>query len=196
MKYDTFDVFELKAMYTIVNRPELIDGVIKPLKNIAKDEYGARVEGGGESNMLNENPDEFTCHENERYILLQFNQPYYIDSLRMLLGNNMNYSNKYSFFIETSLDKDIWEMAVDKRDEILSGWLEFDFEPRSAIFIKITGTRSDIVRLYSKCYFRNIMIMFFYIIFQFSSLEFHLYLFRVSTQFSETNTETTSPERI
>lgn len=144
--YDSFDVVGLQAMFTTVNYPNLVNGVTKPTKNVSKDEYGAIVvRGVGGNNMLNENFDEFTCHENGSNIVLQFNQPYYIESLRMLLGNHMNYANKYSFYIETSTDKINWKMAIDKRNEYLSSWQEFDFEPRSAIFVRITGTRSDIV---------------------------------------------------
>ncbi|XP_055304267.1 BTB/POZ domain-containing protein 9-like [Sitodiplosis mosellana] len=143
ISYDSFDILGLRAVYT-TNYPDLVDGVIKPAKNVAKVECGALVEGGGGTNMLNLNLDEFTCHEKNRYILLQLNQPYHIGSLRMLLGNSMNHSNKYSFLIETSMNKGTWTMAVDKRNEYLTGWQEFDFAPRSAIFIKITGTQSDI----------------------------------------------------
>lgn len=88
--------------------------------------------------MLNENPDEFTCHEKGRNILLQ---------LRMLLGNNMNFLNGYSFCIETFLNKSDWKIVVDKRDETVSGWQEFDFEPQPVAFIRITGNQSDIVNI-------------------------------------------------
>ncbi|XP_055299678.1 BTB/POZ domain-containing protein 9-like isoform X2 [Sitodiplosis mosellana] len=143
--YDSFDIVGLQAMFTTINYPNLVDGVMKPTKNVANIEHSAIVvKGVGGNNMLNENPDEFTCHEKGSHILLQFNQPYYIDSLRMLLGNNMNHLNKYSFCIETSMDKINWKMAVNKRNEYLSNWQEFDFEPHSAIFIRITGTRSDV----------------------------------------------------
>ncbi|XP_055299680.1 BTB/POZ domain-containing protein 9-like [Sitodiplosis mosellana] len=145
IEYNSFDVMELQAMFTKKNYPEFVDGVIRPSKNVAKVQCGASIVQGGDghNNMLNENPNKFTCHEVDSYILLQFGQPYYIDSLRMLLGNNMNQSNQYSFYIETSMNKSKWQMAVDKRNETLSGWQDFDFEPRPAIFIKITGTQSD-----------------------------------------------------
>lgn len=146
--YDSFDIVGLQAMFTTANYPNLVDGIIKPTKNVAKFEHRAIVvKGVGGNNMLNVNPDEFTCHEKGSYILLQFNQPYHIDSLRMLLGNNMNHLNKYSFCIETSMDKTNWKIAIDKRNDYLSSWQEFDFEPRSAIFIRIMGTRSDVVSL-------------------------------------------------
>lgn len=45
------------------------------------------------------------------------------------------------------MDKLNWEMAVDKRYENLSGWQEIDFDARPVIFIKITGTQTDIVSI-------------------------------------------------
>lgn len=146
--YDSFDIVGLQAMYKTTNLPELIDGIIKPTKNVAKVEYGACVEKGiGDNKMLNENTNEYTCHEIGSHIELRFNQPYYISSLRMLLGNNMDPLKKYSFCIETSMTENDWEMAVDKQSEYLSGWQEFDFEPRPAICIKITGTQKDVVSI-------------------------------------------------
>lgn len=145
-EYQSFDVVCFRAIYKTFNYPELVDGIIKPKKNVANVECNAIVvNGAGGNNMLNENPDEFTCHDFNFDILVQLNQAYYIDSLRMLLGNNMNHSNQYSFYIETSMNKNDWKMAVDKRDESLSGWQEFEFKPRPAIFIKITGTQKDVV---------------------------------------------------
>lgn len=139
-------------MYKTACIPKMVDGVIRPTKNVAKIEFSAVVlEGIGGRNMLNENLD-FACHESGHNIVLQFNQSYYIDSLRMLLGNAMNHLNRYSFCIETSLNQTDWEMAVDKRDETLSGWQEFNFVPRPALFIKITGTQSDNVSLVFVCF--------------------------------------------
>lgn len=137
----SLDIVGLQAMYATTNIPELIDGIIKPKTNIATTKYGVIVvKGVGGNNMLNENSDEFTFHENGSHIELQFNQPYHIGSLRMLLGNHMNHLNKYSFRIETSMyENKHLEMAVDKQNETLSGWQDFEFKPRKAIFIKITG---------------------------------------------------------
>lgn len=149
---DSFDVVVLQAIYRTVF-PETVNGWLKPTMNVATIECGALVEVGGGEHMLNLNSDEFSCHEKGEFILLQFNQPYYVDSLRMLLGNNMNYSNKYSFYISTSMDKSTWKMAVDTRNKLLSGWQEFYFKPRPAIFVKIEGTQADIVRIKIQFYF-------------------------------------------
>lgn len=142
-----FDVVGLQAIYKTIDLSEWIDDVLKPKKNVAKIEYGAVVCRGTGDGMLNENPNEYTCQEVGSSILLQLNQPYYIETLRMYLGNGLNHLNKYSFCIETSMNKSDWQMAVDKRNESLAGWLEFDFEPRPAEFIKITGTQRNIVSI-------------------------------------------------
>lgn len=153
INFDSFDVVVLQAKYTSINYPELIGRTINPSKNVARIEFGATVDKGyGGNNMLSENPDEFTCHEIDSHILLRFNQPYHIGSIRMLLGN-LNYSNKYSFCIHTSLNNLNWKIAVNKQNKFLSGWQEFDFEPRSAIFIKITGTQPDVVSIYIYIFF-------------------------------------------
>lgn len=78
-------------------------------------------------------------------IVLQLNQPYYIGSLRMLLGCAGSHLNQYSFYIQTSLDNVNWQMAVDKRDESLTGWQHFEFEERAVVFVRIVGTQSDVV---------------------------------------------------
>lgn len=149
IQYDSFDVVDLKAMYKTTYIPKLINGLIKPVQNIARVEYGATVvKGVGGNKMLNLKLGDFTCHEIGSDIILRLNQAYIINSLRMLLGNSLNHSNKYSFFIETSLNKKDWEMAVDKRDETLSGLQEFDFTPRPVAYIKIAGTQKDVVRYF------------------------------------------------
>lgn len=142
----TFNIVSLKAMYVEGNLRTAID-FSRPANNVASPKIGAMViEGAGGNNMLNDNMDEFTCHEiGERRILLQLNQPYYIHSMRMLLGNERNHSNQYSFYIETSMDNENWQMAVDKRDASVSGWQQFEFGERLVTFVKIIGTKADIV---------------------------------------------------
>lgn len=143
----TFGVFDLEAVY--VADAKATEAIFTPNSSIATTEMGAIViEGAGGNNMLNSKLHEFTCHERDQgRILLQLNQPYKIDSIRMLLGNDQNYLNQYSFYIETSMDNVEWQMAVDKRNEVLSGWQTFQFEERPVSFIKIIGTKPDIVSL-------------------------------------------------
>lgn len=140
---DLFGIVGLQALYETTNIPKLVDGVIKPINNVAIEGSALGLKGVDANEMLNKNEDAFSYHEKGSYILLSFNQPYHIDSLRMLLGNNSFPLDKFSFGIQTSMDLKTWKMAVDKRNENLSGWQEFDFELRPAVFIKITGTQSD-----------------------------------------------------
>ncbi|XP_031626561.1 BTB/POZ domain-containing protein 9-like [Contarinia nasturtii] len=143
---DYFYVNEFEAMQK-EKVPEIVDGLVKPAINVATTERGAVVlEGGGANKMLNSNLDEFTCHDiNNGSIIVQLGQPYHIGSFRLLLGNKLSSSSGNSFYIETSLDKSTWEMAVDKRNESLaSSWHQFEFAARPVIFIKITGTQGTL----------------------------------------------------
>lgn len=142
-----FEVVGLKAIYIdnqqTANHKE--PGFLRPTNNVANPEIGAIVVEGGGFGLLNEKMDDFSCHQKNGQIVLQLNQPYYIGSLRMLLGCDRNHSNQYSFYIETSLENENWQMAVDKRDESLLGWQQFEFEERLVVFVKIVGTQSNMV---------------------------------------------------
>lgn len=61
---------------------------------------------------------------------------------------------------ETSLDNVKWQMAVDKRDVCLSGWQKFEFEERSVVFVKIVGTKADIVSSFSLKFSYSIFLLF------------------------------------
>lgn len=146
--YSSFDVAALTATFE-EGIPTTINGNWKPSTNVAKVEHGAKViEGGGGNNMLNENRNQFTSAEpNVGCIMLQLNQPYNIDSIRMLLGDFKNYVNEFSFYVETSTDKETWTLAVDKRNERLQSWQEFAFDSRPATFVRIVGTQPDVVNI-------------------------------------------------
>lgn len=75
------------------------------------------------------------------FILVHLNQPYHIDSMRLLLWDLDD--RTYSFYIETSTDNKNWEIAVDKRKERLRSWQKFKFQMRPVVYIKITGTYSS-----------------------------------------------------
>lgn len=49
----------------------------------------------------------------------------------------------YNFYIETSVNQNDWEMAVDKRNEQLRSWQDFTFTPRPVVFFRITGTSNS-----------------------------------------------------
>lgn len=168
--WTTFDVAGFKAIYND-NQHENVHkdlGLLRPTSNVAIPKVGAIVLGGGwNCGMLNENMGDFSCHQKNDQIVLQLNQPYHIGSLRLLLGCNGSHTNQYSFYIETSLDNRDWKMAVDKREESLSGWQKFEFEERPVVFVKIVGTQGVSVRLLtiSKCHCKSFFPLFFIQIF-------------------------------
>lgn len=49
----------------------------------------------------------------------------------------------YSFYIETSVDENKWELVVDKRNERLQSWQTFTFEQRPISFIRLVGTANS-----------------------------------------------------
>lgn len=104
-------------------------------------------ESGDSDTDHEEGPDDYDRHLHHHRLhnanptnnfLIQLNQPYVIDSFRMLLMDRD--SRAFSFFIETSVDDTNWEIVVDQRDKRLKSWQQFTFEPRPVAFIRITGT--------------------------------------------------------
>lgn len=65
-------------------------------------------------------------------------QPYMISKIKLLLYSRDE--RFYSYYIETSIDNDIFEMAVDLSDTLTQSWQEVTFPRRIAVFVKITGT--------------------------------------------------------
>lgn len=147
-KSSDFDVVTLEAYY-VSKQPILINGIISPNYNVATVEMGARViEGVNHQSDLNTmlngdienygNTSGFTYHFiGQGSIVLQLGQPYYIGSMRLLLWDK-DY-RKYKFYIETSTNLKEWQMAVDKRDEELRSWQQFNFDPRAVVFIRFVG---------------------------------------------------------
>lgn len=142
-----FHVVALEAYYAL-NQPKVVDGLIMPTYNVATTDMSAMViEGVSRTRNALLNGDVknydwdsgYTCHQlGSGFIVLQLGQPYYIGSLRLLLWDCD--LRTYSFYIETSPNQKDWEMAVDKRNEQLRSWQQFNFEPRAVVFIKIVGT--------------------------------------------------------
>lgn len=140
-----FHVIALQAMYRMIP-PELVGDIIKPTYNVASENLKARViTGDRPQELLNGNTTNynhntgFTSHfiSSINSIVIQLNQPYQIDSLRLLLWNLEPRS--FLFYIQTSTDNRNWQMAVDKRRELVSSWQSFTFSAREVIYIKITG---------------------------------------------------------
>lgn len=141
------EVVALQAMQK-ENVPNMIGDIVQPAINVATVAMGAIVlRGGGHNNILNNNSNEYTCHDlaNRDGINIQLSQPFYIGSLRILLGNNQFPSNEISFYIETSTNDANWKMVIDKRNENLApAWYHFEFDEHPIVYINIVGTKGHL----------------------------------------------------
>uniref|UniRef100_A0A182YNJ8 BTB/POZ domain-containing protein 9 n=1 Tax=Anopheles stephensi TaxID=30069 RepID=A0A182YNJ8_ANOST len=146
---NVFHVVALEAMFTETTTP-VVDGIQQPTYNVATVERSATVvEGVSRTRnvLLNgevKNYDwdsGYTCHQiGTGVILIQLGQPYWIDSMRLLLWDCDNRS--YSFYIEVSVDMKDWEVVVDKQTEHLQSWQHFSFLPKVVVYIRIVGTHN------------------------------------------------------
>uniref|UniRef100_A0A182LWK1 BTB/POZ domain-containing protein 9 n=1 Tax=Anopheles culicifacies TaxID=139723 RepID=A0A182LWK1_9DIPT len=146
---NVFHVVALEAMFTEATTP-VVDGILQPTYNVATVERSATVvEGVSRTRnvLLNgevKNYDwdsGYTCHQiGEGVILIQLGQPYWIDSMRLLLWDCD--SRSYSFYIEVSVDMKDWEVVVDKQLEHLKSWQHFTFLPKVVVYIRIVGTHN------------------------------------------------------
>lgn len=109
------EVIRFKAMYQR-KIDDLLNGFVNPSWNVAT--YATVIEGAGGNNMLHSKMEEFTCQIGSGAIIVHLNQPYWINSVGFRLGHQRCRSNKYSFCIETSTNKENWTMAVDKEEFI------------------------------------------------------------------------------
>ncbi|KAG4074440.1 hypothetical protein HA402_015136 [Bradysia odoriphaga] len=148
-----FHVVELEAFYT-KNEPNLVNGLVSPTVNVATIERGAKVVDGLVNSgdtldvVLNGDVKNYTGGSGYTYhligqgsIVIQLTQPYHIGSCRLLLWDQDD--RTYSFYVETSVNKKDWKMAVDKRNDQLKSWQELTFEPRPVVFFKIVGTHNS-----------------------------------------------------
>lgn len=171
-------------VYYKPNIPKLVDGLISPRYNVATVPQGAVVlEGVSRTRNALLNGDVknydwdsgYTCHQlGSGSIIIQLGQPYHISSMRMLLWDCD--TRTYSFYIETSTNRNDWKIAVDKRDEQLRSWQQFTFEPRPVVFIRIIGmhnTANEVSEQFIFQYFflqfnepiliRRLLVLFFFI---------------------------------
>lgn len=149
-------VQSLKAFH-VEDVPYLLNGFVVPKDNAATYDRGATVvtgENGKEllydSNTMMPTTEgdrtEYTSHKigDNGMILLRFGQPYYIESIRLLLCEKNN--RTYRFYVETSVDENNWEMAVDMRNTDVNSSLKsvFSFNKRLVLWMKIVGTECSI----------------------------------------------------
>ncbi|KAL1403682.1 hypothetical protein pipiens_005596 [Culex pipiens pipiens] len=144
-----FHVVALEAMFTEKVVP-VVNGIVAPNFNVATvDKSATVVEGVSRTRNVLLNGDVknydwdsgYTCHQlGSGVILVQLGQPYWINSLRLLLWDCDDRS--YSFYIETSTNLKQWDMVVDKRNDLLKSWQHFTFDPKVVVYIKIVGTHN------------------------------------------------------
>lgn len=127
-----------------------------PKDNVATYDRGAKVTTGQngkdllfESTTMSPTEGdriEYTSHMIDEYgkILIRFGQPYHIESIRLLLGATDN--RTYRFYVETSVDNENWEMAIDMRNTDVgsSSSAVYTFNKRLVLWIKIVGTECSI----------------------------------------------------
>ncbi|KAH8386811.1 hypothetical protein KR093_002722, partial [Drosophila rubida] len=144
-----FHLVGLEAMHTI-NVPKLIDGFVAPDANVATMEMSAIVTDGvshTRNGLINGDyarydwDSGYTCHQlGSGEIVVRLGQPYYVGSMRLLLWDCDD--RTYSYYIETSTNRNNWQMVVDKRTEKARSWQNLHFAPRPIVFIRIVGTRN------------------------------------------------------
>lgn len=140
-----FEVIGFQAMQ-VKTLPNIIDEIIKPYSNVATVAMGASVTSGSDGDsMLNFDSYDFTYQLLNAFIVVKLSQPYYLSSLRILLGNRECPSSESSFYIEASSDNITWELIVDKRNESCkSAWHHFEFTERVVVYFRICGTKGDL----------------------------------------------------
>ncbi|VDP04760.1 unnamed protein product [Soboliphyme baturini] len=73
-------------------------------------------------------------------IVVQLGSPYIINHIKMLLWDRDERS--YSYYIETSMDRERWVRVVDYSDYLCRSWQYLYFPERVVRYIKIVGTRN------------------------------------------------------
>lgn len=119
--------------------PTLLDGFVLPEVNVATGDMGATVICGDKPHeLLNGNTTKYDFHSGycshniSDAIEIQLGRPYHICSMRLLLWDGDD--RVYRFYIETSLDRKNWKMAVDKRSEDSRSWQKLQFELRLCLY--------------------------------------------------------------
>jgi BTB/POZ domain-containing protein 9 len=120
--------------------------LLKPTENVASIGSGAIVIEGvsrSRNELINGNYDQYdwnqgyTCHQiGSAAIVIQFPQPYLVDSLRLLLWDIDD--RCYSFDIDVSCDGQEWTQIIKAHE--LRSWVAMKFKMIPVVFIRITGT--------------------------------------------------------
>ncbi|GAB6031713.1 BTB/POZ domain-containing protein 9 [Chamberlinius hualienensis] len=144
-----FHLVSFECLYT--NKAvKLENGLIVPKENVATIQNSASViEGVSRSRNALLNGDTqnydwdsgYTCHQlGSGSIVIQLAQPYFIDSMRLLLWDCDDRS--YSYKVEVSIDQCNWDIVHDRTKEHCQSWQYISFQAKPISFFKITGTHN------------------------------------------------------
>uniref|UniRef100_A0A7E4V329 BTB domain-containing protein n=1 Tax=Panagrellus redivivus TaxID=6233 RepID=A0A7E4V329_PANRE len=153
--YGTFEITQFEASYT--SNPSQIDPettLIIPSENVALVQKNAIVTNSysfSENSIINgrfrDYPDKaaYTFKYSGDPFTIHLPQPYLIDTMKLLLWEDCVYSYK----IEVSVDQENWAQVVS--EENVSSWRDIDFEKRPVVFIRLTGTCTNVGSFLFKC---------------------------------------------
>ncbi|XP_050435404.1 BTB/POZ domain-containing protein 9-like [Adelges cooleyi] len=144
--------FEVWTIYYNTNDMHLVEiqnGLIVPKCNVATRTHNAYVIKGEYSStrqsLLENNYEDsfiYTYHQlRSGSIVVRFDQPFILSSMRMLLWGGYKYY--YSYIIESSVNNVDWEIVINKSQKLARSWQVLQFEPRPVVFIRITGVYSS-----------------------------------------------------
>lgn len=132
-------------------------GVLYPNENIATSRYQAIVvKGEFKSALLDGDVNNydfdrgFTYHPiddtNQNSIIVKLGNPTIFNQIKLLLWDKDIRS--YSYFIEVSMNEEDWIRVVDYSEYLCRSWQNLYFKPVVARFIKITGVRNTVNRIF------------------------------------------------
>lgn len=146
-----FHLVHLEALYT--TETFNVDPVTKltiPSTNVATIDRNALVIEGVSrdrnaliSGISHYDWDEgYTCHQlGSGSITVQLPQPYLVSSIKLLLWDCDE--RNYSYYIEVSVNQQLWKRVVDRVSEDCRSWQEAEFPPEPVVFIRIIGTANS-----------------------------------------------------
>ncbi|XP_050435394.1 BTB/POZ domain-containing protein 9-like [Adelges cooleyi] len=133
------------------NLVEIVNGFVVPKENVALLLKGAIVIDGFKNlnfyHLLSggyyDGSEGYTWHwVGSGCILVQLAQPYVLSSIRMLLWDHDD--RVYMYTVEASVNKNDWEIIVNKSKEPTRSWQVLQFEPRPIVYIRVTGVYSSV----------------------------------------------------
>ncbi|KAJ3646551.1 hypothetical protein Zmor_024135 [Zophobas morio] len=144
---DEIRIMGFRASYK-TSCPQSVNGITRPVHNIVTKKMGALIISGMNGDNLIYNVKRGSLNASFAYhwihtdteirnITVQFNQPYLVSNILLLLCHENN--RTYKYYIETSVNTRDWEMLADYRNEV-NVQPTISFEERVVVFIRFVGT--------------------------------------------------------